>query len=148
MKRRITIRWSYPMDFDEILQDERMDNIGIYYITRIFRGRVSDLYIGKTTYSFGSRLQKHAQNWLYQYRGRKQVRLGTIVSPRFMRESTRKRLIDDAEKTLICLMSGSLIHNQQCMHSCYPTDRLYIKNTGFRGNLDRKMFFTDEQWSA
>ena len=32
--RRVTIEWSYPMDIDNILLDERMQDIGIYYITR------------------------------------------------------------------------------------------------------------------
>ena len=34
--RRVTIEWSYPMDIDNILLDERMQDIGIYYITRKF----------------------------------------------------------------------------------------------------------------
>ena len=52
--RRVTIEWSYPMDIDNILLDERMQDIGIYYITRKFGKNVSNLYIGKTIYSFGS----------------------------------------------------------------------------------------------
>ena len=45
--RSITINWSYPMEIDNILADERMSDIGIYYITRNFGGHVSDLYVGK-----------------------------------------------------------------------------------------------------
>ena len=79
--RKITIDWSYSMEIDNILYDERMQDIGIYYITRDFGGHKSDLYIGKTTYSFGSRLEAHWWNWLDNYRGKKYVRLGTIVKP-------------------------------------------------------------------
>ena len=31
--RRVTIEWSYPMDIDNILLDERMQDIGIYSST-------------------------------------------------------------------------------------------------------------------
>lgn len=50
MMRKITIDWSYPMAIDNILADERMSDIGIYYITRNFGEHISDLYIGKTVY--------------------------------------------------------------------------------------------------
>ena len=52
--RSITINWSYPMEIDNILADERMSDIGIYYITRNFGGHVSDLYVGKTIHSYKS----------------------------------------------------------------------------------------------
>lgn len=52
--RKITIEWSYPMEIENILYDERMADIGIYYITRRFRNHISDLYIGKTVYSLGA----------------------------------------------------------------------------------------------
>lgn len=32
--RKITIEWSYPMEIENILYDERMADIGIYYITK------------------------------------------------------------------------------------------------------------------
>lgn len=38
--RKITIEWSYPMDINNILCDERMYNIGLYYITRNFGGHL------------------------------------------------------------------------------------------------------------
>lgn len=144
--RKITLDGSYPMDINNILYDERMGDIGIYYITRNFGGKISDLYIGKTTYSFGSRLESHAWFWLDNYRGRKQVLLGYLVSPKRISDENRKILINDAEMTLIWLMRDSLIHNKQCMQTCYPTNRLLIKNIGYRGNLLSEMCFTDEEW--
>lgn len=68
--RNITIDWSYPMEIDNILADERMSDIGIYYITRNFGGHISDLYIGKTIYSYKSRLEAHWWYWLDNYRGK------------------------------------------------------------------------------
>ena len=147
--RKITLDWSYPMDINNILYDERMGDIGIYYITRIFGGKVSDLYIGKTTDRFGRRLESHTWDWLDNYRGSKQVRLGYLVSPKRVSDEDRKILINDAEMTLIWLMrnrQNSLIHNKQCTQTCNPTNRLLIKNIGYRGNLLPEMYFSDEEW--
>lgn len=143
--RRITINWSYPKEFDRILLDQRMENIGLYYITQQLGNQIYDLYIGKTIYSFGSRLEDHAWSWLGQYAGTKQVRLGTIVSPKRLSAGERRILIEDAEKTLIFLQH-SLEQNIQCRKSCNVNYRLRITNTGYRGNLPAEMYIPDESW--
>jgi hypothetical protein len=117
--RRITIDWSYPMELDHILSDDRMQDIGIYYITRRFGEKVSDLYIGKTIYSFQSRLESHRWYWTDDYRGKKEVRLGTIVKPKSISDEDLYQLIADAESTLIYLMGDSLLRNVQCISSCF-----------------------------
>lgn len=143
--RRITIDWSYPREFGRILLDPRMENIGLYYITQQLGNQIYDLYIGKTIYSFGSRLEDHAWKWIDQYSGTKQVRLGTIVSPKRIGKEERRGLIEDAEKTLIFLQH-SLEYNTQCRGSCDVNHRLYITNTGYRGNLSAQMYIPDENW--
>ena len=144
--RSITIDWSYPMEIDNILADERMSDIGIYYITRNFGGHISDLYIGKTIYSYKSRLEAHWWYWLDNYRGRKYVRLGTIVRPKSISKEDRKLLINDAEATLIYCLSEQLIHNTMCTVSCSPSQRLRIINSGFRGNIPAEVCISDEDW--
>ena len=144
--RKITIDWSYPIEIDTLLYDERMQNIGIYYITRDFGGNKSDLYIGKTTYSFGSRLDSHWWNWLDDYRGKKYVRLGTIVKPVSISEEDLKQIINDAEATLIFCMREQLLHNTMCKVSCNPSQRLKIMNTGRRGNLPAEVYISDDEW--
>ena len=72
--RRVTIEWSYPMDIDNILLDERMKDIGVYYTTRKFGNNVSNMYIGKTIDCFGSRLESHRWFGVDDYRVRKEVR--------------------------------------------------------------------------
>ena len=144
--RRVTIEWSYPMDIDNILLDERMQDIGIYYITRKFGKNVSNLYIGKTIYSFGSRLESHRWFWTDDYRGRKGVRLGTIVKPKYLNNEELYQLISDVEATLIYLMSDSLIHNNKCTLSCNPSQRIKITNIGYRGDLPPEMYIKDEDW--
>lgn len=148
--KNITIEWTYPMDIDNIIYDERMCDIGLYYITCKRKSKYGfnerDLYIGKTTYNYGSRLDSHWKNWIDDYRGKKFVRLGYLVKPYYTGEDKIKQLINDAEKTIIWLMRDSLIHNKQCMKDCHPINRLIIKNIGFRGNLSAEMGFTDEEW--
>ena len=144
--RRVTIEWSYPMDIDNILLDERMQDIGIYFITRKFGNNVSNLYIGKTIYNFGSRLESHRWFWTDDYRGRKEVRLGTIVKPKYLNNEELYQLISDVEATLIYLMSDSLIHNNKCTLSCNPSQRIKITNIGYRGDLPSEMYIKDEDW--
>lgn len=144
--RGITIDWSYPMEIDKILADERMSDIGIYYITRNFGGHTSDLYIGKTIYSYKSRLESHWWYWLDNYRGKKYVRLGTIVKPKSISSEDIKQLINDAEATLIYSLSNQLIHNTMCTSSCNPSQRLKITNSGFRGNIPAEVYISDEDW--
>lgn len=145
--RRVTIEWSYPMDIDNILLDERMQDIGIYYITRKFGNNVSNLYIGKTIYNFGSRLESHRWFWTDNYRGRKEVRLGTIVKPKYLNNEELYQLISDVEATLIYLMSDSLIHNNKCTLSCNPSQRIKITNIGYRGDLPSEMYIKDEDFN-
>lgn len=144
--RKITIEWSYPMEIESILGDERMNNIGIYYITRNFGGNISDLYIGKTTYNYKSRLESHWWYWLDDYRGKKYVRLGTIIKPKYPSDENLKQLINDVEATLIFCCRNQLIHNKMCMNTCSPSQRLHITNTGRRGNLPAEVYISDEEW--
>ena len=144
--KNVVIEWSYPKDIENILCDDTMQNVGLYYITRNFGGNISDLYIGKTIFSYKSRLEPHCKSWIDDYRGVKQVRLGEIVSHKSLSWENYSSLIDDVEKTLIWLMRDSLLHNIQCTKDCYPKHRLHIANIGYRGNLPSEMFFTDEEW--
>ena len=144
--RNVEIEWSYPMEIDNILSDMRMSDTGLYYITRTFGGKISDLYIGKTTFNYKSRLESHWQYWLDNYRGKKYVRLGTIVKPHNISKENRKLLINDAEATLIFCCRNQLIHNTMCKNTCNPSQRLHIFNRGRRGNLPADVFIPDDEW--
>ena len=144
--RNVEIEWSYPMEINNILSDMRMSDTGLYYITRTFGGKISDLYIGKTTFNYKSRLESHWQYWLDNYRGKKYVRLGTIVKPHNISEENRKLLINDAEATLIFCCRSQLIHNTMCKNTCNPSQRLHIFNRGRRGNLPADVFIPDDEW--
>lgn len=142
--KKITIEWSYPVEIDSILQKESMKDIGIYYISSKYREKQSLLYIGKTTHSFGSRLESHKENWLDKYKGKKYVRLGRIVSPKHISEKDLKKLINDAEKTIIFCLSNfgkhELVANVVSTKSTNFDTILKIKNVGYRGQLPEELF--------
>lgn len=142
--KRITIEWSYPIEINNILQKECMNDIGIYYISRKFGEKQSILYIGKTTYNFKSRLESHKEYWLDTYRGKKFVRLGKIVSPKNISEEDLKTLINDAEKTMIFYLSNidehDLVANVVSTKSTEFDNLLKITNIGYRGQLPETLF--------
>lgn len=146
--RRITIEWSYPIEINSILQKDCMNDIGIYYISRKFGEKQSILYIGKTTYSFCSRLESHKEYWLDTYRGKKYVRLGKIVSPKNISEAELKELINDAERTIIFYLSNmdehELVANVVSTKSTNFDNTLKITNTGYRGQLPKELFIPED----
>ena len=125
-----------------------MNDIGIYYISRKFGENQSILYIGKTTYNFGSRLESHKEYWIDTYRGEKYVRLGRIVHPKNISEEELKTLINDAERTLIFYLSNmdeyKLIANIVSTKSTNFDNILKITNIGYRGQLPKELFIPED----
>lgn len=146
--KRITIEWSYPIEINSILQKECMNDIGIYYISRKFGEKQSILYIGKTTYSFWSRLESHKEYWLDSYRGKKYVRLGRIIHPNNISEQELKELINDAERTIIFYLSNidghELVANVVSTKSTNFDNILWITNVGYRGQLPSELFISED----
>lgn len=146
--KQITIEWSYPIEINRILEKECMNDIGIYYISRKFGEKQSILYIGKTTYSFWSRLESHKEEWLDYYRGKKYVRLGRVISPNNISEQELKELINDAERTIIFYLSNNdeyeLVANVVSTKSTTFDNILKITNIGYRGQLPAELFISED----
>lgn len=146
--KRITIEWSYPIEINNILQKDCMNEIGIYYISRKFGEKQSILYIEKTTYHFKSRLISHKEEWLDCYRGKKFVRLGRIVYPKNCSEEELKALINDAERTIIFYLSNKnehkLIANIASTKSTAFDYVLKITNIGYRGDLPPELYLSED----
>ena len=81
-----------------------------------------------------------------KYRGKKYVRLGTIVKPKNISEDDLKQLIGDAEATLIYCLGDQLLQNKMCTISCNPSQLLMITYIGRRGNIPEQVFISDEDW--
>lgn len=96
-KKTVIIHWSYPIKLENVFSKEAISHIGIYCIYRRFGNNTTLLYIGKTSYSFKSRLFCREQTWLKYLRGQIFVRFGEIISPTAIDDT----LIEDIESALI-----------------------------------------------
>lgn len=93
----IRVHWADPRPIDDVISNLLGDEIGLYYITRICRGKESSLYIGESISSIKDRLLSH-KGWVHGYsRSEIYVRIGSIVYPRQNVENA----ILHAEKALI-----------------------------------------------
>lgn len=131
----IRVHWADPRPIDDVISSLPDDAIGLYYITRICRGKESSLYIGESISSIKSRLLSH-KNWVHGYsRSEIFVRIGRIVYP--------KQEVDNAilhaEKALIFEHgqhgTGILIENTVSTSSYSYTDIFKIINEGNRFEL-------------
>ena len=128
--RTIRIRWDNPKPIDEVIACLSDDEIGLYYITRICRGKESSLYIGESVSSIKDRLLSH-KKWVHGYsRSEIYVRIGRIVYPHQAIEDA----IQHAEKALIFehgqYGTKILIENTVSTASYSYTDIFKIINEG------------------
>lgn len=93
-----TIKWSRLYNFDNAFDyGICQKGYGIYCIIRVFGAKETVLYIGQTNYRFSRRLNDHQNKWMYQYRGKMRVLLGTIKSQNL----PSQQIIEDVESGLI-----------------------------------------------
>ena len=126
--KTVKINWSYPVLYENIFSSIRVNEKGIYYLSRKFGDKETLLYIGKTSNSFYNRLNSH-KYWLNLYRGKLFVRLGIIISPKTYDDS----LITDVESALIYEMQP--FENTDKTNGYYYLNECKIVNTGYRGLL-------------
>lgn len=137
--RNITLEWSYPKRLENIFDDERVYDKGIYCIYRRFGGNDTLIYIGKTKDSFFNRLSCHCENWINKYRGEKFVRLGVIVSPQVYDD----QIIEDVESALIYEMQP--LHNTDKCKTYHYTYECKVKNTRYRGHLPEEVSMREQE---
>ena len=131
----IRVYWADPRPIDDVISSLPDDAIGLYYITRICRGKESSLYIGESISSIKSRLLSH-KNWVHRYsRSEIFVRIGKVVYPKHNVDNA----ILHAEKALIFEHgqhgAGILIENMVSTSSYSYTDIFKIINEGNRFEL-------------
>lgn len=128
--KTIRIQWDKPKPIDEVIDCLPDNAIGLYYITRICRGKETSLYIGESVSSIKERLLSH-KSWVHGYsRSEIYVRIGRIVYPKQEVENA----ILHAEKALIFehgqYGTGILIENTVSTASYSYTDVFMIINEG------------------
>ena len=126
----IRVHWADPRPIDDVISSLPDDAIGLYYITRICRGKETSLYIGESISSIKSRLLSH-KNWVHGYsRSEIFVRIGKVVYPKHNVDNA----ILHAEKALIFEHgqhgAGILIENTVSTSSYSYTDIFKIINEG------------------
>ena len=131
----IRVHWADPRPIDDMISSLPDDAIGLYYITRICRGKETSLYIGESISSIKSRLLSH-KNWVHGYsRSEIFVRIGKVVYPKHNVDNA----ILHAEKALIFEHgqhgAGILIENMVSTSSYSYTDIFKIINEGNRFEL-------------
>ena len=131
----IRVHWADPRPIDDVISSLPDDAIGLYYITRICRGKETSLYIGESISSIKSRLLSH-KNWVHGYsRSEIFVRIGKVVYPKHNVDNA----ILHAEKALIFEHgqhgAGILIENTVSTSSYSSTDIFKILNEGNRFEL-------------
>ena len=101
--RIIRIHWSDPIQFDDAIKSDATKIQGLYYITRVFGNKETSLYVGIATKNntIKHRLEWHRDSWLYEYRGKKYVRIGTIVYPNLDDMYENSMIIDHAESAIL-----------------------------------------------
>ncbi|MEA5135572.1 MAG: hypothetical protein VB035_05475 [Candidatus Fimivivens sp.] len=130
-KRTVTIHWSYPTMLENIYEHNIIENIGIYCIYRKFGNKMSLLYIGKTSYSFKSRIYAHEKQWLYELRGQFYIRFGKIQSPIQVNDA----LLEDVESALIYGVQPPYNEKKRNYYTNRTDYYVNIYNKGFRGDL-------------
>ena len=134
--KTIRVLWSEPEPIEKVIDSLRGDEIGLYYITRIFNGQEKSLYIGESISSIKSRLIDHNKHWVHGYSHSKIfVRTGKIIYPR----NDIEKAIQHAEKALIFehgqYGSNILVENTVSTSTYTYTDIYKIINEGNRFEL-------------
>lgn len=140
-RKAVTIYWHYPVRLERILMKDVAKEIGIYCIYRKFGRNTTLLYIGKTSFSFESRLISHEQSWLSDLRGDIFVRCGVMQSPLQYDD----HLLEDIESALIYAIQPA--YNEK-KRNCYTYRTEYyvlLHNTGFRGALPRTIDASEQR---
>ena len=146
--QNVTIHWSYPIILENIDTLWKNKQFGIYYISRVFNGTESPIYIGETKRDFITRINEHYKTVsdFFNKRGLKKIRLGTIVKPQTLssyKEDDKeiKHLLQVIESRLVEYLFnnnyGKTLCNKRQVGSYSEWYKVNIENIGFRGSLPK-----------
>ena len=139
--REIEIDWKYPRDYCNIDEHPFADCLGLYYISRIWGGKETVIYVGETLQAFKERIKQHnrCSDKYTQTRGKLIVRLGTIPNSFNFGNMNKKHFMMTLESAIIQNIKDKegvrLFNNRQVKKYTYHYD-LDIHNTGYRGKID------------
>ncbi|HDX9577692.1 TPA: GIY-YIG nuclease family protein [Bacillus pseudomycoides] len=131
----VNIRWFGAYDLDSLDGKQIIMNKGIYAIYRVYGGKETLIYIGKTKRNFLKRLKEHNKDWLWKVRGEIRIRFGVLEFPNGGKYSEQK--LADVESLLISWHEP--VENTQSTKYYYGRPNLEVINEGRRGLIDKKI---------
>lgn len=148
-KHNIEINWTYPRQFDDVdmvnweekYENDFYDHFYVYYISRIFNGVETPIYIGITEQDFKDRLKQHFKDEkdFFKKRGVKTYRIGRIKKSRWigqLNQTQWRNLLETIEAHVIKeLQSDFKLTNKDKMKSATFYFKLGVTHKGFRGKL-------------
>lgn len=142
--RNIEIYWTYPRDYNNIGDHPWGDCLGIYYISRVWGGKETAIYVGKTLQAFKTRMYQHDLDGddYTTKRGRLKIRLGTIPQSFNFGRLNKDHFILTLESAIIQNIkdkSGVNLCNKKQLNQCSYYYDLQIKSTGFPAVIDREI---------
>ena len=130
----IRIYWHKPLELSEAMSNDLSKIQGLYYITRMFGDKETSLYLGIARYenTIRHRLRGHDNTWLSSYRGKKFVRIGEIVYPKYTDNHKLADIIYDAESAILFEPAHKNLFpaNIDKRNSYSYSDLYRIENTG------------------
>ena len=146
--QKVTFHCSYPTILENIDTLWKSKQFGIYYISRVFNGIESPIYIGETKRDFITKINEHYETVsdFFNKRGLKKIRLGTLVKPQtlsFYKEDDKeiKHLLQVIESRLVEYPFnnnyGKTLYNKRQVVTYSEWYKVNIENIGFRGFLPK-----------
>lgn len=142
--REIELMWSYPRNYYDIDRHPDSDCLGIYYISRIWGGKETVIYVGKTLQAFRNRMKQHNDSCdeYTQKRGQLKIRLGLIPQSFNIGNMNKEHFILTLESAIIQNIKdkpGVNLCNRRQINNYTYFYNLAIINTGFHGKIDRRI---------
>jgi hypothetical protein len=139
----VHIRWYGAYSFESFYNKDIALSSGIYAIYRVYGEKESLLYIGKTSRTFWQRISEHQKDWLWDVKGKIQIRLGLLEFPDSGRYASKK--LADVESLLILWHLPK--ENTTSTGYYWGRDDLEIINLGRRGLLAKRVSASDLEWA-
>ena len=153
-KHNIEINWTYPRQFDDVdkvnweeeYEKDYYNHYYVYYISRIFNGIETPIYIGITEQEFKDRLKQHFKDKkdFFKKRGVKTYRIGRIKKAWWisqLNDKEKRDLLETLEAHVINeLFDDYNLTNDKKIKSATFYYKLSVTHKGKYGKLNKSPY--------
>ena len=153
-KHNIEINWTYPRQFNDVnkvnweekYENDFYDHYYVYYISRIFNGVETPIYIGITEQDFKDRLKQHFKDKkdFFKKRGVKTYRIGRIKKTLWisqLNDKEKRDLLETLEAHVINeLFEDYNLTNDKKIKSATFYFKLSVTHKGKFGKLNKSPY--------